>query len=125
MSDTPTEHSVVLTLPGHEPVVGHADLAFRPRSERIGRGVASLVGFTVLALVAAIIPPHIPWALIALGAGGIVAFRNFRGVFTVQSFEGNCPRCGAKLTIEPGAKIKPPQQMDCYNCHFQPMLEVR
>lgn len=124
MNEPGAERTFVLTLPGHAPVAGHAELEFRPRSERIFRGVASLVGFTVLAVVAAILPPHIPWALIALGAGGIVAFRNFRGVFTVRSFEGNCPRCGASLRVEPGAKIKPPHQMDCYNCHFHPILEV-
>lgn len=125
MSDTETRPGVVLTLPGHEPVPGHADLAFRPRSERISRGIASIVGFTVLAIGVAILPPHIPWALIALTAGAIVSYRNFRGVFTVRSFEGKCPRCGAALKIEPGAKIKPPHEMDCYSCHFHPVLEVR
>lgn len=125
MKDISAERTVVLTLSGHEPVPGRADLEFRPRSERMTRGVASLVGFTLLAVVVAILPPHIPWALIALIAGGIVSVRNFRGVFTVRSFEGNCPRCGAALTIEPGARIKPPHEMDCYSCHFHPMLEVR
>lgn len=125
MSDTTVQHVVVLTLAGHEPVPGTAELTYRPRSERITRGTMSLVGFTLLAAVVAILPPHIPWALIALSAGVIIAFRNFRGVYTVRSFEGNCPRCGAALKVEPGAKIKPPHEMDCYNCHFHPVMEVR
>lgn len=125
MSQSGSEHVVVLTLPGHDPVPGHADLEFRPRSERITRGVGSLVGFTLLGAVVAILPPHIPWALIALCAGAIVSFRNFRGVFAVRSFEGNCPRCGAPLKVEPGSRIKPPHELDCYSCHFHPVLEVR
>lgn len=113
-----------IALPGHEPVPARVQLVFRPARERLTRALLTLFGFWVLVPIVFIIPPHIPWALIAFVCGIYFGFKQWRGEYVVQSFSGECPRCHSALRIEPGSRIRLPHQMDCFNCHHEPVLEA-
>lgn len=113
-----------LSLRGHEPQPAALSLDFRPPRTRAIRAIGILVGFWILTPIVALLPPHIPWALLAFFAGIYFAIRQWRGEYEVGSFDGKCPRCSSPLKLEPGARIKIPYQMACYQCHHHPLLEV-
>ena len=124
LSESSYSSTAVLTLPGHSPVEVHARVTPRSRNVRLGGAFVRLLGFAVLAPIAAIVPPHIPWALAAVGAGLWFGFRQWRGEYVVEAFEGACPRCGSPLAIVPGSLVRLPHPIDCYNCHHIPLLRV-
>ena len=113
-----------LRLPGHEPTPVQAEVLYRPRSVRLTRALLFLGGFWVLAPIVFFIPPHIPWALLAFGAGIYFAWANWSGSYEVRTLEGTCPRCGNPLSVKPGSKISLPYKMTCYHCHHEPQLEM-
>jgi hypothetical protein len=123
MSDVLTAKGVV-RLPGHEAVPARADLQVRTLSARATRGGLALVGCWGVGLVVFFVPPHIPWAVIALASGVYFGLRQLRGEYVVASFSGECPRCHSALRIEPGTKIRLPHRMDCFECHHQPSFEI-
>ena len=124
MTNLPAPSDAVLTLRGHEPTEAHVELEGRSRQTRTTRAILTLVGFLVLAPIVFFIPPHFPWALMAVLAGFYLSYRQWTGEYVVHSFSGKCPRCGNDLKIESGAKIKLPHEMDCYECHHKPVLQV-
>ncbi|HEX6939657.1 MAG TPA: hypothetical protein VF158_09610 [Longimicrobiales bacterium] len=113
-----------LTLFGFKSVPATVEVVHRPRSLRVSRALLSLAGCWALMPVVAIVPPHIPWALVAFGAGIYLAWTNWRGTHEVRSVEAKCPSCGNALTIKPGAKISLPYKLVCYECHQEPFLEI-
>jgi hypothetical protein len=113
-----------LTLRGHEPAPAELAVVYRSPKTRATRAALSLLGLWILTPIVAIIPPHIPWALLAFLGGIYLAFRQWNGEYVVQRFEGACPRCGAALPLPPGTRIKLPHRMTCYQCHHEPVLEV-
>lgn len=80
---------------------------------------ASLVG----AVVAGIIPPHVPWALGVLGLGAWRARAEWRGEYELHRFDGACPRCGNALELKE-KYVTPPLAVPCYSCHAQPQLTL-
>ena len=121
---TPTQTAARLTLPGHSPVPAAVELRHRPRQKRMMRAVGMLVLFWALVPLVFFIPPHLPWALGAFAAGIYFALRNWRGEYVVDSFSGSCPRCGQPLKIAPGALVRLPHTVTCYNCHHEPGLQL-
>jgi len=111
-----------LTLRGHEstPATLEAEVVARPTRTR--RAVLRLLGFWILIPIVAIIPPHIPWIVIAFVMGIYYAHQHWTGEYVVHSFTGNCPHCGSALTIKSGSRIHSPHEMTCYHCHFEPEL---
>jgi hypothetical protein len=71
------------------------------------------------------IPPHYPWVVAALLGGTYLAYRSWTGRYAVRSFAGICPRCGSPLSLGTDRTIDLPHTLTCYNCHFEPRLEVR
>lgn len=112
------------SLRGHEPRPAEISLEQRSRQTRMTRSILTLLGFLILAPIVFFIPPHIPWALLAVGAGFYFAWRQWSGEYIVHGFAGQCPRCESSLEIKPGEKIKLPLEMDCYECHHKPVLTV-
>ncbi len=113
-----------MVLPGHESLPARVEVVYRPSRERLTRALLTLLGFWLLAPIAFIIPPHVPWSLIALVCGIYFGFKQWRGEYVLRSFSGECPRCRSNLQIEPGTKIRLPHRLDCFNCHHEPWLEL-
>lgn len=113
-----------LRLRGHEPAPARVDLVRRTRKTRLTKTLVVLLGSWVVAPILFFIPPHVPWVLGALVAGGYFAYRQWTGEFEVNSFAGACPRCGAELTIPPGTRIGLPHRINCYSCHHESSLVV-
>ena len=80
----------------------------------------------VLAPAVGLVPPHVPWAVGALGIGTFMGLRKWRERFTVLSFHGTCPRCGGALLLTPGVPLRPVMTVPCEACNhdsrFQPTL---
>ena len=114
-----------LSLRGHEPRPAALEIEYRSPKTRLTRALLSLLGFWVLAPVVALLPPHLPWALLAIAAGIYFAHRQWTGEYIVHRFDGACPRCESPLPLPPGSRIRLPHQMVCYQCHHEPLLEVR
>ena len=114
-----------LTLRGHEPRPATLEIEYRAPRTRMTRALLSLLGFWVLAPLVAIVPPHVPWALLAFAAGIYFAFRQWTGEYIVHRFDGACPRCETPLPLPAGSRVRLPHQMVCYRCHHEPLLEVR
>jgi hypothetical protein len=119
-----TSTSARLSLRGHEPRPALLEVEYRSPKTRITRALLTLLGFWLLAPLVAIIPPHIPWALLAFVAGIYLAVKQWTGEYVVQRFEGQCPRCETPLPLPPGTRIKLPHRMVCFQCHHEPLLQV-
>ena len=113
-----------LALRGHEPRPAVLEVVYRSPRSRAARALLALVGLWALAPVVALVPPHVPWALLAFLAGIYLAVRQWTGEYVVERFEGSCPRCAAPLTLQPGSRIRIPHRLVCYACHHEPVLEA-
>lgn len=111
-----------LTLPAAGST--EARLRVEPRSKRVRRTRAALIMATTLALapVVFLLPPHFLWPLVVLAAGAYFVRREWTGEYIVHGFEGECPRCGEALEVEPGTRIRGRQRVECYGCHREPEL---
>lgn len=112
----------LVQLGGHEAVPATLQIHQRPPGTRALRSGGFLLLFLLLALVGAIIPPHIPWALGALGAGLYLGHREWHAKMRVESFEGRCPRCGSALKLGAGQDIQLPLTLTCFHCHHEPKV---
>lgn len=101
------------------------ELSVRRRSAswRVGGAVRTLAIFLVAAPLAAIVPPHAPWAIGALATGGILARRRWRERFTLEGVDGPCPKCGAPLSVKAG-RLRLPHPVACESCHHQSALRI-
>lgn len=113
-----------LTLPASPSATASIVLEPRPKGKRTTRAVLILAATLVLTPVVFLVPPHFLWPLVVLALGLYFARREWVGEYVVASFEGACPRCGEALTLEPGARIRGRQRLECYGCHREPELVV-
>jgi len=93
----------------------------RASSWRIGGAARTLAIFVVAAPFAALVPPHAPWAIGALGLGGILASRRLKERFTLLGVEGACPKCAEPLAVKAG-RLRSPHPVSCEACHHQAAL---
>lgn len=93
----------------------------RPKSWRASGAALRMAGFTVLAGVVAVIPPHAPWILGALVGGAILARRRWIERYTLESVNGTCPKCGAELAVKP-SRLRKPHPVMCEACHHESSL---
>lgn len=112
-----------LSIFGYDPAV--VDLVVVPRSRRWRMlGAARTMGIAlVLTPVAALVPPHAPWALGVLGVGAILARRRWQERYTVVGVEGVCPKCGADLEVGVG-RLRDPHPLPCESCHHEGSAQV-
>jgi hypothetical protein len=113
-----------VTLFGHEPSLATVEVAARGRRWRLTRAGALLVAALLLAPVAALIPPHAPWAIAILGAGFVFARRRWNEHFSLISLQAECPRCGADLSTTRGGRLRAPHPVTCDECHREMRLEA-
>ena len=111
-----------LTLPASGTAEASLEVEHRPRGARRLRAGGILLATLAVASAAFLVPPHLLWPLVVLAAGLYLARREWIGEYVVRRFEGSCPRCGARLSVEPGARIRAGQRIECYGCHREPQL---
>ncbi len=96
----------------------------RSRSWRATRGLLSLaIGLGVTPVVA-LVPPHFPWALGALGTGAVLAQRRMTEHYTLLTMDATCPRCGAALST-PAGRLTGQRTLTCPSCNQEVLLEVK
>jgi hypothetical protein len=124
--DTGTRQTVTgrIRLRGYASTTAELDLTYRNPRTRMTSAVLVLLGCWALAPIVFFVPPHIPWALGAAGAGVYLAYRRWTGEYIVHSFAGNCPNCGQALTLKPDQQVKLPHTIPCFSCHHEPQLQL-
>lgn len=113
-----------VTLFGHEPSGAALELRARSRGWRFRKAAIPGGLFVLLAPAVALLPPHVPWAVAALGTGFYLARRGWKEEFTVAAFEGSCPRCDAELDLPSGSRLRFPHSLHCAGCRHEPVLKV-
>jgi len=113
-----------VTLFGHEAT--NAVVTLKPRSTRwrVTRALPLVGGGLALAPVAALVPPHVPWAAGAMIGGAVLGRRRWLERFTLVGLDARCPRCGAALSLPGPTRLRSPLSLDCESCHHQPVLQV-
>ena len=107
-----------LTLFGYDATEATVRIRPRPRSWRLwGAARTQAVGL-VLAPAVGLVPPHVPWALGALGVSFILARRRWRHHFTLEEVTGTCPKCGAAVAPR-SAMLREPHPVPCDGCHHE------
>ena len=118
----PEPQTARLVLPASGATEARVRVVHRPQRQRVVRAALVLAVAAVVAPVVFFVPPHVLWPPVVLIAGLVLAWREWRGEYTVESFEGRCPRCGYSLTLDPGSRIRGRQRLECYGCHREPEL---
>lgn len=109
---------------GATPTDAKVEIVERPASWRTTRALlAAGIGVGVAPL-AAIIPPHVPWAAAALIGGGVIARNRLREQHTLMSIRGTCPRCGGEIDQDPGKRLGANESVLCGHCGETILLEV-
>jgi hypothetical protein len=102
-----------------------AVLSVRPRtaSWRAGGAAARMGGCTALAGVVGLVPPHAPWLISSLVVGAVLARRRWTERYTLESFEGVCPKCAEALRVKPG-RLRLPHPAPCEGCHHESSISI-
>lgn len=116
--------AVPVTLFGHAPTAARLDLLPRSGGWRTRKAAIPMAIGLAVAPVVALVPPHAPWALIAVATGGILARRRWKEHFTIQEADARCPRCEATLPLRSGTRLRTPHPVTCPDCGHEPVVEV-
>jgi len=113
-----------VSLFGHSPTSARLVLEPRSRGWRTRKAAVPLfIGLAVAPLVA-LLPPHAPWALVALATGAILARRKWKERYTIQDARARCPRCDAELPLAEGSRLRIPHPVTCPDCGHEPVVEI-
>ena len=110
-----------ITLFGFDGVSANARIEARWRGRR---AAAALAAGLIAAPLAALVPPHAPWALGALGIGLLTAHRRWAEEHTLHFLEGACPRCGEGITLSRPARLRHPHATSCPSCQYELAISV-
>jgi hypothetical protein len=108
---------------GFQPKPLQVTLRARSRGWRVGGAARTFAVALLVAPALAVVPPHAPWVIGALVAGGVLAKRRLGERFTVVGGEGVCPKCGAQLVVKSG-RLRDPHPLPCESCHHESTLEL-
>ena len=113
-----------LTLFGFPATAARVRVAARSRSWRVTRTLFVGLGTLGITPLVALVPPHVPWAALSLGIGGVLAYRRLRERTTLLSMDGPCPRCGEAQTLPAPVPLAARHRFPCHACHHDLELEV-
>lgn len=100
---------------GFEPSAATIEATARPASWRATRAlIAAGLGLGA-APVVALVPPHIPWLIGSLAAGGVIARKRLTERYTLRSMTAVCPRCGKPVQTEKG-RLTAERTVRCNAC---------
>lgn len=111
------------TIFGFDPSPLHVKITPRSRAWRVGGAARTMGIFVVIAPFVAIFPPHAVWPIGALLAGSFLARRRYIERFTLESVEGQCPKCGAALSTK-STRLMTPHPLPCDDCHHESILRL-
>lgn len=105
---------------------GPARVKLLPRDDRWRMMAAARWGIAglVAAPLVVLIPPHVPWALGALGGGGFMGLRRWKERVTLTALEGACPRCGMALALDRPTRLREPHMLSCPGCQHEVRLTL-
>lgn len=118
------EPAARITLFGFAATPARVRVAARPRSWRLTRALFIALGTLGITPLVALVPPHIPWAVLSLGTGSVLVVRRLRERTTLLAMEGRCPRCAAAQTLEEPVRLTGRHRFPCPGCHHELELEV-
>lgn len=113
-----------VTLFGFDPVRADARIEARSTGWRARRASIALAAGLIAAPAVALIPPHAPWALGALGMGLLTAVRRWAEEHTLHSLEGACPRCEERIAISRPVRLRRPHAVSCPGCRYELAVTV-
>jgi hypothetical protein len=95
-----TEKPVKITSPYDKQLETTLKVHEWTADEQSSRTWRILAKWWIAALLAALVPPHIPWFTIAFLGGPIAAWLASRQGAMIQKQDVTCPDCGAQSSIE-------------------------
>ena len=95
----------------------------RTRRWRLVGALQAMGASLLVAPVVAVVPPHAPWAIGALAAGGYFARRRWTETHTLRSVDGACPKCGDAFKTK-RSRLRRPHPLDCESCHHTSELRI-
>ena len=113
-----------ITLFGFGVVPADARIEARSTGWRARRAAIALAAGLVAAPAAALVPPHAPWALGALGISLLTARRRWAEEHTLHSLTGACPRCGEGISVTRSSRLRHPHPIPCPSCHYELAISV-
>jgi MYXO-CTERM domain-containing protein len=108
---------------GFPPTEVEAEVIPRTRRWRLSGAVRAVLVSLVVAPVVAVVPPHAPWALGALGAGAFFGRRRWMETHTLRSIHGACPKCGQPFRAR-SSRLRTPHPLQCEGCHHVSELRL-
>ena len=113
-----------ITIFGFDDVPADARIEGRSVGWRARRAAIALAAGLIVAPLVALVPPHAPWALGALGIGLLTARRRWAEEHTLHFLEGACPRCGEGITLSRPARLRHPHAASCPSCQYELAISV-
>jgi hypothetical protein len=117
------ERAARITAFGFDAKAARVEVIPRSRGWRTTRALLAMAIGAGVAPVVFILPPHVPWALAAIGAGAFFARRFATERETLLRVEGHCPRCGAEIRVETATPLREPHVLHCGGCLGQVLVE--
>ena len=108
-----------ITLFGFDPTCGTARVTPRTGQWRVIRALMAFGTALLLAPFLALVPPHAPWALGALGVGAVVARRRWLEHHSLRAIAGTCPRCGCDVSLPRATRLRHPHPLTCESCYHE------
>ena len=113
-----------ITLFGFDDVPADVRVETRSVGWKARRAAIALAAGLIAAPLAALVPPHAPWALGALGIALLTARRRWAEKHTLHFLEGACPRCGEGITLSRPARLRHPHATSCPSCQYELAISV-
>ena len=113
-----------ITLFGFDDVPANARIEARSRGWRVRRASIALAVGLIAAPAVALVPPHAPWAVGALGIGLVTARRRWAEEHTLHFLEGACPRCGNGISLSRSVRLRHPHPISCPSCRHELAISI-
>lgn len=113
-----------ITLFGFDLVPATARIEPRSVGWRARRTALALVTGLIVAPAVALVPPHAPWVIAALGISLFMAQRRWSEAHTLHFLKGDCPRCGEDVSLSRPVRLRHPHAMSCPACQHELAISV-